>query len=550
MKVKPLLKQIDTKNFLQQYLSACGVEDVDGYLQADLGVCDDPWLYPHMEEGVDRLKKAIDSGEKIGVLVDKDNDGYTSATLIYRFIKKVAPNHLIVPLYHVWKSHGIVQSKDEDVVASCVENDIKLLICPDSASNDTAQCKQLKELGVDCLITDHHEIECDNPYAIVINHHLGEGLNTALSGCGVTFKLVQACADTWGIDLGDEYYDLVASSIVSDSCDTRTLENYALIKYGFTHMTNPMLIALFEEFNKKAKNPHGIAFGSIPKINAIARWSNLEAEDIVFRAFVGEVSINKAVELAKEAHSYQNEVVRQFVKEIEPNLDHSHSVLIGYGKAEYRNYSGLVANKLTGTYGKPSLILRDGPNNTWTGSLRSPIELANHINESGLANCQGHLKASGCWFPKANLDSLIEWFDRLGLTTETIKPVTAVLTPKQVNLPLCHACGDNMLLWGSESTGVPLPKFYMRFETSPSMIRVFVKNGKKTVKATIGQTSIMKFMAKQEDVDLLQNKKCQIECIVTLDVNEWNGVESPQAKIETWEIKEIEDKEESWEDWF
>lgn len=550
MKTSSLLKQIDTQNFLRQYLSACGIEDVDGYLMADLSVVESPWLYPHMEEGVDRLKKAIDGGEKIGVLVDEDFDGYSSATIIYHFIKKVSPNQSIIPIYHVWKSHGIVQSKDEDVVSTCVELGIRLLICPDSSSNDTAQCKQLKDSGIDCLVLDHHEIERDNPYAIVINHHLGEGLNTALSGCGVTFKFSQACADKWGIDLGNEYYDLVASSLVSDSCNMLTSENYALLRYGFSHMTNPMLIRLFEEFNKRGDNPGGLAFGAVPKINAVTRWSNQEAKDAVFKAFVGEGDIDKAIEFAKEAHDYQNEVAKQFVKEIEPNLDHGHAVLIGYGEANYRNYSGLVANKLTGTYGKPSLVLRDGPNNTWTGSLRSPIELANHINESGLANCQGHLKACGCWFPKENLNKLIAWFDEQDLELDPAKKVAATLSPNQINLPLCHACSDDMLLWGgSESSGIPQPKFYMCFETAPSMVRVFVKRTK-TVKISFGQTSVVKFMAKQEDVDLLQSKKCQIECIVTLEVNEYNGVESPQAKIETWEIKEIEDKEEDWMDWF
>lgn len=70
MKVKPLLEQIDPSTFLQDYLQACGVEDVDRYLDADLSACDSPWDYPNIKEGVKRLRKAIDEGEKIGILVD------------------------------------------------------------------------------------------------------------------------------------------------------------------------------------------------------------------------------------------------------------------------------------------------------------------------------------------------------------------------------------------------------------------------------------------------------------------------------------------------
>ena len=70
MKVKPLLQSINPSTFLKDYLQACGVKDVDKYLNAGLEAMDSPWLYPNMKKGVERLKKAIDDGEKIGILVD------------------------------------------------------------------------------------------------------------------------------------------------------------------------------------------------------------------------------------------------------------------------------------------------------------------------------------------------------------------------------------------------------------------------------------------------------------------------------------------------
>lgn len=70
MKVKPLLESINPSNFLNQYLQSLGIQDVDKYLNAGLEDMDIPWDYPNMKEGVERLRKAIDDGEKIGVLVD------------------------------------------------------------------------------------------------------------------------------------------------------------------------------------------------------------------------------------------------------------------------------------------------------------------------------------------------------------------------------------------------------------------------------------------------------------------------------------------------
>lgn len=70
MKVKPLLQSINPYTFLEDYLRACGVENATEYIEAGLEACDSPWDYPNMEKAVERLKKAVDSGEKIGVLVD------------------------------------------------------------------------------------------------------------------------------------------------------------------------------------------------------------------------------------------------------------------------------------------------------------------------------------------------------------------------------------------------------------------------------------------------------------------------------------------------
>ena len=65
MKVKPLLQSIDTNNFLNQYLQALGIDDSEKYLNAGLDVMDDPWLYPNMKEGVERLHAAISCSEQI-----------------------------------------------------------------------------------------------------------------------------------------------------------------------------------------------------------------------------------------------------------------------------------------------------------------------------------------------------------------------------------------------------------------------------------------------------------------------------------------------------
>lgn len=539
MKVKPLLNKIDSNNFIKMYLTACGVEDVDKYLNAGLEDMDSPWDYPNMKEGVERLRKAIDGGEKIGVLIDPDVDGQLSATLIVKFLLRFTNN--LAYFFHVGKGHGLVQNKEEDIVQQIVHSEIKLMIVPDAGSNDSGQCGILKSVGTDVLILDHHEISTPNPYAIIINHHLGEGLNTALSGTGVTHKFVQSCAESWNIDLGDLYYDLVATSIISDICDLTTLENRAYIKYGFEHITDPMLELMFAKFNRKGNNPIGVSWGTAPPINSLCRGDDQQAKIDFFMALVGKGDMDNGVSVARKAHNEQSKIVKTIYEEIEPDLDRNHKVMIGYTTEEYKGYTGLIANKITGNFGKPALVLHELNSTTWSGSLRSPVDIADKINESKLAKCQGHLSAAGIFLKKSNLNRLIKWFDALPLDADPERQVTAILKPSQITLPLCHACSDDMVLWGaSEGNKIVQPKFYLEFETSQSDIQVFVKKTT-TVKITKDNVSFLKFQCNDETAQLLQRERCKVAMIIKLSVNEWNGVESPQAIIDTWEIEKIEE---------
>lgn len=548
MKVKPLLQSIDPSTFLQDYLQACGVNDVDEYLNAGFDVMDSPWLYPNIQEGVERLRKAIDDGEKIGILVDADCDGYLSAALITKFLLRFTNN--LAYFFHVGKGHGLVQDKEEDIVQQIIHSEVKLMIIPDAGSNDSGQCGILKSVGIDVIICDHHEVTTPNHYAIIINHHLGEGLNTALSGTGVTHKFVQSCAESWGIDLGDSYYDLVATSIISDICDLTTLENRAYVKYGFEHITDPMLELMFAKFNRKGNNPIGVSWGAAPPINSLCRGDDQQAKIDFFMALIGKGDMEKGIAIAGKAHDKQSKIVKTIYQEIEPDLDQSHKVVIGYTTEEYKGYTGLIANKITGNFSKPSLVLRELNSTTWSGSLRSPVDIANKINESKLAKCQGHLAACGIFLKKSNLNRLIKWFDALPLDTDPERQVTAILKPSQITLPLCHACSDDMVLWGSsDGNKIVQPKFYLEFETSPSDVQVFVKKTT-TAKITKGDVSFLKFQCDNETAQLLQRERCKVSIIVTLSVNEWNGVESPQAIIDTWEIEKVEEDGFNFDDLF
>lgn len=530
MEIQTLLPKI-TNNFLEDYLKSCGVDDVETYLNADLNCVDNPLQYIDMNKAIKRLQNAIKRKEKIGILIDSDADGILSSALLYSFFKEYLDVKNIVIYNHIGKQHGLVQNEQEDIIMQVVQSDINLLFCPDSASNDVNQVNLLKEYGIDVIILDHHEIEKLNSNAIVINHHRSENLNTALSGCGVTFKFVQAYCQQMNIDIKNQYYDMVAISLVTDMCNMASLENHALFQYGINNITNPMIKAMINSYSFGNISPYNIAWTVSPKINSVFRAGTLEDKNNFFYCFVGEKPISQGLEICEFCHKNQRKVVNTLTKELNSNLEKYDNVIIGFAFNEETVYNGLIANKIAGTNHKTTLVIRE-TQDKYMGSLRSPIDIANKINDTGLALCQGHLQACGIELEKNKLNDLVEWFNHQTFSIK--KNVSAIIEAKQITQSLCQIIENNKDLWNSsEAAKITKPKFYITFSNDSYNIYT---NRTTTIKFNVNGTNIIKFRAKKEDVELIEKEDCKIEAIITLSINEWNGNKYPQAIIEEWEI--------------
>ena len=543
MKVKPLLSKVNSSTLLRDYLNACGIKDVEGYLKPDDSAFDSPWLYANMQEAVDRLYNAISCDEKIGILQDVDGDGVMSTVIAYDFLCKQGNNPIV--FWHTGKQHGLRTSKEENIVKQVKESGITLLWIPDAGSGDVEQCKELKESGVDVVITDHH-LAVNNPYAIVVNCHFGENINTNLTGAGVTDKLIAGYCEKYGIERPD-YSDLVAFSLVSDIADFTSIENRAyMITAQEQH--NDFLQYMSNKLGRGEEyTPHNISWNLSPKINAVQRSDDMEAKKQLFYGFVGETDKDEAIKIANKLHKEQAERVKKIYQSLQEQIDLSKKVIVVFGEVEDANYLGLAANKIMGQYGKPVIVLREADSTMWCGSVRSPFPLIEQVNSSGLAKGQGHSSAFGIFLKKSNLNRFMAWIDKLDVDTNPDIPVTASIKPKQITLPLCHAIVDNVMLWAK---GVDMPVFHVCGRVNKADIQVFQKKTT-TVKIMIDGIAFLLFMAKEEDVEkLMEHDVFDIDMVAKLDVNEWNGVESPQGRIESWEIRAIEDKQEDWKDLF
>lgn len=548
MKIKPLLNKVGKNKFIQEYLKALGVEDINLYLNPDSSCFDDVKSYPNIEKAANLLFKATTDKYKIGLLVDVDCDGMCSATIVRTFLNTY---YDIDPVIYIrqGKAHGLRASASEDIVEQIKSDGIQLMIIPDAGTNDAPECHDLKAHGCDTLILDHHKVEINNPDAIIVNHHLGNGLNTALSGTGVTAKFIQYYCEYYHVDV-PYMEDLVAMSIFSDSCSLIPLENRCYADVGMHRVENDMIKAMLPLANRYGVNPTGYSWAMIPLINAICRQEKIDDKRRLFDAMSGHGDIDEAIKMCKSAHRLQADEVKQIMEEIEPTLDLNHKVVIGYAKPQDANLIGLVANKFMSKYHKPIILLRPMNTTTWSGSFRSPVPLNEIINNSGYGKALGHDFAAGVYVKKADLPKLIDYLDTIDFPDEPEIEVTACLDASDVNVKMCQMCEDNKELYG---TGVPEPTFFFQGVIYPENVQMFKKRTT-TIKVTLDGMDFLMFMANQDQIDdfTFSGPKL-VNIVATLSTNTWNNVTTKQGKIKNYsldKVEEVDGTNENWEDDF
>lgn len=540
MNVEAKLNHVNPTTFLKDYLTACGVTDVGKYLNPDMSCLDEPQDYPNMCTAVFELYYAIQHNEKIGILCDSDADGLLSSAIMYDFITKHLGYSNVQMFFHAGKEHGLEGSSDENMVEQILEAGVNFMIVPDAGSGDMVAPITLEHEGVKVLVLDHHPMDIYGRPTILVNNNLNPKLNQELPGTGVVDKFIKLYHQSYGIGIAPNYDEFVALAIISDIRKFNTLENRYYLKNGIekigTELCNPFIKELCEKFIWKELTPNDIAWGPIPKINAVYRSSDMDAKQKFFACVVGELDAEIGLEIAKDLHNYQKQVVKQISNELEPNLDMTHKSIVGFVDPQYKNYSGLIANTFCSKYNKPTFILRESDEGLYSGSVRSPIPIATQINETNIASCRGHEEACGFEVEQDNINNLIEFIDTLSLSVDPSIPVTAHIKPDEITENLCRICGYKMLWGASLANEIVKPTFHMRFNVSPYMFKICGKFHN-TILFNIGNVSFWMYKLKQEAIDeLMTNGDIILDCIVSLETNEWDGEVTPKAIVKQYEI--------------
>lgn len=534
IKIHPLLDSLNESTFLREYLSACGIADVDAYLNPESIEYQSPDMYKNMDVAVDMFHEDVG---RIGIVIDSDMDGACSAAIAYILCKEYHPDMEPIIFAHTGKQHGCT-----DLLPDILAANIDMLIIPDAGSSEVDACRELYEHGIKVIVLDHHIIEKENRLAVVINPYRDDNapyINTDISGTGVVEKFARALGSH------QSFKDLVAVSLISDICSLRSLENRKYVYDGLTNPTNPFIKYCLEHCCNRGVNPEGVAFGIAPLANALARSDDQSTKRLFFDALIGKIEPEAAVKAMKAVKSKQDYQVKKIVDKLSDGLDTSHKVIIGFGEPENKSYLGLVANKFCGKYNKPTFLLRELNSTTWSGSMRSPIDLLEIINESGLAKCQGHDAAAGISVKKSNLKRFARFLDGLDLDVEPDIEVAAQIEPNNITRNFANVCVENNILWGKD---VNKPLFHCILTTP--QIYVY-RNRSTTVKLVQDGIEFIKFFVSNEEAKQFESAQGKsIEVVVSLGLNEYNGQIKPQAIIERYEIIDKKENEIDWNEYF
>ena len=443
-KVERLATEVGIDKVLAELLVKRGVETFEqarSFFRPTLEALHDPFLMKDMDVAVERLHRAITTGEKILVYGDYDVDGTTAVALVYSFIQRFTDkvDFYIPDRYD--EGYG-VSYKGIDWAA---DGGFKLLITLDCGIKAIDKVEYARSKGLEVIICDHHLPEESLPAAVAVLDPKREDCHYPfddLSGCGVGFKLVQAYSQKYGIPF-ESLIPLLDLLVVSISSDLVTMvgENRILAHFGLKQLNEDPCKGLAAMISLSNLEPGHVSIDDIvfkigPRINAAGRMESGRVAVELLKA----TDARKALELGEKINENNNDrknIDREITQEALEMVQagkclSSENATIVYNPKWSKGVVGIVASRLVEAYYKPTVVLTKS-NGFVTGSARSiaGFDLYEAIESCAdlLENFGGHVYAAGLTLKEENLAEFAERMDRFiagKVTSEMLVPIVEI----------------------------------------------------------------------------------------------------------------------------
>ena len=406
----------------------------------------DPFLIKDMDIAVDRILQAIDKKEKVTIYGDYDVDGITSITVLKSFLKDIGIEANFYIPNRLEEGYGL----NKNAIDKIKQNGCDLMITVDCGISAIEEIKYANSLGIETIVTDHHEAGNELPEAIAVIDNKRKDSTypfRELAGVGVVFKLTQAL----GIKLGLKeetylkYLDIVCVGTISDIVPLVD-ENRVIAKLGLMLVKQTRNIGLKSIINSSGYtkiDSNTISFGVAPRINACGRMGKAEeALELFLSSDIQEVRTltQKLNEHNRKRQETEKSIFENALQKIEKeHLEKNKAIIVG-GENWHHGVIGIFSSKITEMYFKPSILLSFEEDGIGKGSGRSIPGFDLH---DALMKCLdtiekfgGHSMAVGITIKKDKLEEFKKEFEEIA-TESHIEEIVPI-----INIDAKIALGD------------------------------------------------------------------------------------------------------------
>ncbi|MFZ3576434.1 single-stranded-DNA-specific exonuclease RecJ [Virgibacillus sp. DJP39] len=495
-----------------------------------------------MDVAIERVHKAIEKNEKILVFGDYDADGVSSTTLLMLVLQELGADCD----YYIPNRFSEGYGPNEQAFSHAKEQGFQLIITVDCGITSVQEAMLAEELGIDLIITDHHEPQNELPQALSILHPKCSPTYPfkELAGVGVAFKFAQSLLGYFP----EHLLDLVAIGTIADLVPLVN-ENRILAYHGLKTLSRskrPGLKALKKQCKIEGNvTEEDVGFLIGPRINAVGRLQDagLAVEMLMTDS---EEEAEHLAEMVQGLNQERQQIVNEIVIEAESLVEESDAKGITIVAKEGWNEGvlGIVASKLVRKYDRPAIVLAiNNEDGSAKGSARSIpafdlfkncMEVRDYFTRFG-----GHSQAAGMTLPVDNIPLLQQKLSEIiteQLSDDDFKQkiiISKTLSIKEVNEELVNEI-NQLAPFGMAN---PKPTFHVKqFPASVRQIGSMQNHLKLQFKHDALSLDGIGFGL--GDTFPFITEKSQISVVGEIGINEWNGNRKAQMVIKDLQIEE------------
>ncbi|MFB7639419.1 single-stranded-DNA-specific exonuclease RecJ [Peribacillus butanolivorans] len=503
----------------------------------------DPFLLKDMDKAVYRIKEAIQNGEKIRIFGDYDADGVTSTTVMMTTLTRLGADVDFYIPNRFTEGYG----PNPMAFRLAAEQGVKVLITVDTGISAVDEAKLASELGMDYILTDHHEPGPELPEALAIIHPKLEDSSYPfedLAGVGVAFKLAHALLG----ELPEDLLEIAAIGTIADLVPLKG-ENRLIAAKGIEQLRltrRPGLVALMKVANiqQEALNEESIGFTMAPRINAVGRLGDADpAVDLLMSENLAEATelANEIDDINKERQAMVAAMAEEAIQEVEENFPpESNGVLIIGREGWNAGVVGIVASKLVERFYRPTIVLSyDREKGHAKGSARS---IAGFDLFESLSTCRellphfgGHPMAAGMTLKIEDVQELRDRMNMIAkeqLSVEDFTPITnldGATTLAEVSIQTIQ----EMSLLAPFGVTNPKPKILIDSVQLSSVRKIGANQNHLKVQLEDSENHKLDGVGfgLGHYVDEIA-PHAEVSVIGELSINEWNNIKKPQIFVQ------------------